>query len=798
MLLTTRHSSELLSGQRLPAAVALALILLLLSGAVSAAGFTDDTDYSYLNLSNNLEAKKGEWHALDERLTSIEKAAATPGVGESQLRLWMKEVAGLKTSVTIYVKMLESQQEKLKGDLKTLGEPVENEPEAVVEQRKQIEEDRTQLDGKISGYRLLVLHSDELQKKLTEQRQQVLTQHFLARGPSVVEILGEQGALSWRWPGAAWHFMTESSGLQRLSGKELSVLAGLLVVSVLIGALLRRHIRKWCEVQRTRECHYSLLLYGALGHYAPYLLVSMTLALFTLLRFEPPPYPFILVFSLTLPVLFLVWVLLRSLLSEEGSVPAQFHLDPSLSRGIGRSLRFFTLLAYTGYLIFGTEVAKLMPEAGRFLVRDLFATAMVFTLVWGARYLHLALQQREQRGFYSIALLVLLGALGAELLGYRNLSYWVLRALLGSVFAFGAFMLFAMLLKEFFNGLKTGRFWWQSALRYLLGYRPDEPMPWLGWLQIISLTALWTGFAYVVMLIWGFSTDAMRWLYDTFFNGFLVGSLRIVPERIVLAIVAFSILMAVSGWVRRRLEEKWLKNSRIERGTREAIVTIIGYVGVTVSVLIALSVAGVQFTNLAIIAGALSVGIGFGLQNIVNNFVSGLILLFERPVKTGDWILVGNTEGYVKRIRIRSTLIQTFDRADVIVPNSELISGQVTNWMLYDTRGRIKVPIGVAYGSDTKLVHDLLQKIADEHPRVITDASAPSPKVLFMGFGDSSLNFELRAFVQNIDERLQIVSDINYAIDAAFREHGIEIPFPQRDLHVRNWPTPPASSLPEN
>jgi small-conductance mechanosensitive channel len=242
--------------------------------------------------------------------------------------------------------------------------------------------------------------------------------------------------------------------------------------------------------------------------------------------------------------------------------------------------------------------------------------------------------------------------------------------------------------------------------------------------------------------------------------------------------------MGVSGWVRRRMEGRWLLNSRMERGSREAMVTITGYISVAAAIIIALSVAGVQFTNLAIIAGALSVGIGFGLQNI------------ERPVKTGDWIVVGETEGYVKRISIRSTLIQTFDRADVIVPNSELISSQVTNWMLYDTRGRVRVSVGVAYGSDTGKVKEILLRIADEHPSIISDGTVVLPKVLFINFGDSALNFELRAFIQNVDERLQVVSDMNFAIEAAFREAGIMIPFPQRDLHIRDWyQAPPSDGL---
>jgi len=280
-------------------------------------------------------------------------------------------------------------------------------------------------------------------------------------------------------------------------------------------------------------------------------------------------------------------------------------------------------------------------------------------------------------------------------------------------------------------------------------------------------------------------------------QGFSVGSLTIVPTRILWAVIAFVVLLSAKSWITHQMERRWLPHTHMDRGAREAMVTITGYVGLAIALMVALGVAGMSFGNVAIIAGALSVGIGFGLQNIVNNFVSGLILLFERPVKTGDWIVVGNTEGYVRRISIRSTQIQTFDRADVIVPNSELISNQVTNWMLHDPRGRIRLPVGVAYGSDTQLVKEILLRIAEEHPVVVTDGSTPEPVVLFRGFGDSSLDFELRCFITNIDVRLTVISDLNFAIDAEFRKHGIEIPFPQRDLHVRNWPGPPGGGAVE-
>jgi len=162
--------------------------------------------------------------------------------------------------------------------------------------------------------------------------------------------------------------------------------------------------------------------------------------------------------------------------------------------------------------------------------------------------------------------------------------------------------------------------------------------------------------------------------------------------------------------------------------------------------------------------------------------------LFERPIRKGDWIVVGTTEGYVKDIHIRSTIIQTFDRSDVIVPNSELISNQVTNWVLSNDIGRAVIPVGVAYGSDTGQVRDILLAIAEENEDVIKTGSVPKPIVLFRAFGDSSLNFELRVFLNDVDSRIRVVSDINFAIDKAFREASVEIPFPQRDLHVKSLP----------
>ncbi len=767
------------------------VVLLILPTLVAAAPESKEISFPVFNNITSSTAKaSGEWRTLDERLSAIEKQVGGEVQDEKQLSVWLKEINELNSSVITYIEKLEQQQAQSDSELGTLGEAVPDEPKAIADQRKEITKRKNDLTGQLSGFKLLQLHAEELIKKLTAERQRVLTEKFLSRTPSGIEIIKENAEMLWRWPDATWRYIRSQSGLQALRKVALVALGVVLLVALLIGGLLRKKVSKWSQLTAASDYRYASMIIAALGYYAPHLLLSSVLGIFVVLNFPEEPRPFLAHLGMTLPLFFVSWAVLHFMFVGRGD-GALFELPERVARGLAKSLKTLSFLLYSGYLIFSTDIAMQLSETEKFIVRDLYVIAVVLVLIWAMRCYRTILQEKEIRGLAGLFTLLMLGTLFAELTGYRNLAYWILRALFGSGVVFALFWLLARLLKEFFDGLKCGQIWWQTAIRQLFGYGTGEQIPWLAWLRVISSLALWLAFIHVLLLVWGISPEALDVLYSYFFNGFQIGSLSVIPARIVVAVLMFAALLALSGWVGTTLEGRWLVRSRMERGSREALVTISGYVGTAIAILVALSVAGVQFTNLAIIAGALSVGIGFGLQNIVNNFVSGLILLFERPVKTGDWIMVGATEGYVKRISIRSTLIQTFDRADVIVPNSELISGQVTNWMLYDPRGRVRVPIGVAYGSDTALVSELLLKVASEQSKIISDGSMTEPKVLFMAFGDSSLNFELRAFIQNIDERLQVISDINFAIDAVFREHGIEIPFPQRDLHMRSWQKPP-------
>jgi small-conductance mechanosensitive channel len=383
--------------------------------------------------------------------------------------------------------------------------------------------------------------------------------------------------------------------------------------------------------------------------------------------------------------------------------------------------------------------------------------------------------------------LLLASALTAELLGYNNLSFYLLKALLGSVLLGVGLWLGNVLIHEFFDGLEEGRHLWQKRLRAALGLKVKERVPGLEWLRLLSVLTLWVFVGVGILRLWGYSDSAWLWVQALLYKGFAIGAVTVEPLHVAMGLAVFALPLTGIRWLKREVLPNWVERTDLDRGGREAIITLSGYVSILLAGLAGLSLAGFSPQNLAIIAGALSVGIGFGLQNIVNNFVSGIILLFERPIRTGDLIVAGEVQGYVRRISIRSTLIETFDRADVIVPNSALITNNVTNWMLRDSWGRVTVPVGVAYSSDVDKVTDILLGAAREHPLVMLDSSkVRAPLVLFMGFGESSLNFELRCFIREIDKRLLTLSDLNYAIEKKLRQGGIEIPFPQRDIRVRS------------
>jgi potassium efflux system protein len=309
--------------------------------------------------------------------------------------------------------------------------------------------------------------------------------------------------------------------------------------------------------------------------------------------------------------------------------------------------------------------------------------------------------------------------------------------------------------------------------------------------QLTRLTELALTFALVIcalpflMLQWGFSGDDIRESFKSLFFGLEIGQFKISLARILLGIVLFITLLFATRVFQRWLRERSVQ-SRLDPSIANSVDTVVGYVGVALAALLSVSYAGLDITNLAIVAGALSVGIGFGLQSIVNNFVSGLILLIERPIKVGDRVVVGDQQGLVRRISVRATEIETLDRASLIVPNSELITGRVLNWTHRDSLGAVNVKVGVGYNSDPEQVIAILIKCAEDHPDVLR---TPAPGAALESFGDSALLFNLRVSLPDIDKAGAVQSDLRVAIFKALGAAGIEIPFNQIDVNLRDLET---------
>lgn len=274
--------------------------------------------------------------------------------------------------------------------------------------------------------------------------------------------------------------------------------------------------------------------------------------------------------------------------------------------------------------------------------------------------------------------------------------------------------------------------------------------------------------------------DFTKTVLDSF-SGFTIAGVKVSPSTIIVAIGIVVIGFLITRLVQRLLDDRLLSHAQIDIGVRNSIKAGLGYAGIAATILLAISSVGFDLSQIALIAGALSVGIGFGLQGVVNNFVSGLILLIERPIKEGDWISVGTYQGIVKQINVRATEIETFQRAALIIPNSEILSANLINWTHRNLAGRAEVVVGVDYDSDPDEVVETIKSCFDDHQKV---RAYPEPLVICLEFGDSAIVYRGQGIVNDVNDKIFVESDIRMTLLRRFRDKSIHIPFPQRDLHI--------------
>ena len=488
-------------------------------------------------------------------------------------------------------------------------------------------------------------------------------------------------------------------------------------------------------------------------------------------------------------------VLLLSMLAVRVTIPgvparfvdlltllAVFPLYRLLPRMIPRSLRP-ALYTFFGVFLFAIFVQLLEPYS------VVWRLALVVSNLLGAGALWFALRASpgatEHRTKWRLAFrklgYVVAVALGmsflGNILGFTALAHFLLRGTYLATYYILLLVAMTMVLEAMWVALLRT----PTALKSNAVRRHTRLLQRRG-VKIVRILAM---MAWVAQLldIFGVLVPVVAWLGRVLNYQVHFGEIGVSLGGIFWFVVTLWAAFAVSRFIRFLLEEDVMPRVDLPRGVPRAINIMIHYVIVIVAFLLAVSAAGVDLGRLTILAGAFGLGIGFGLQNIINNFVSGLILLFERPIQIDDTVEVGTLLGQVKRIGIRSSTVRSYSGAEVIVPNANLVSNEVINWTLSDRIRRLTVAVGVAYGTDPEIVLDLLCKVAAAHEKVMDD---PAPWALFIGFGDSSLNFELRFWVFQFEDGMQVASDVSVGVNRALAEAHIEIPFPQRDLHIKS------------
>lgn len=689
--------------------------------------------------------------------------------------------------------------DQLNNDLALLGTGTNQDPAEIIEQRTTFEIEIKRGEAHVGACRLLILHTQQvldtasaLQAKLNTRR---LTEQGL-NGPSAIARVVQNPTQQIKTISQAVLGDARLRGVSR--SRWLLLIAGTLVAAGM-GWSLRKMTLAWCDRQRGRAGRPTVLvtLVRRLSEHAP-LVIGGATATLGLGLYAQAPRADIVLFRLALAVL--LYGLGRAAINWIGGAfsPGTELLAKEGHGQIAKTrLNALLVALLLGWVTLGSHWLSDVPAESAFALRAVLTIYLVAALWWVLRLGRPIATLRGRLGpFRMVLALAVIAAIGAELAGYRNLANHLLR---GSVATIGGgFVLWTLVwgMRQSVAGVVSGTSTASYRIRSWMGMRQDESSAELKWLYMVLSIALWVAFGWFLIWVWDPTGNTIRWLREITLQGVDIGGKVLVPKNIFIGVTAFGVIIALTAWLKAGLHRLWLRDMGMDRHAREALVTVSGYAGFAVAVIVGLTLAGVSFAGMALVFGALSVGIGFGLQNIVNNFVSGLILLFERPVKPGDYVTIGDIEGVVREVGTRATEVETLDRKNVLVPNSELVSGQVTNWVLRDSHGRLVVRVGVAYGSDTAKVGEILVQIANDHPDVVTSGRTPAPRALFTGFGDSALEFELRVWIRHIEKRFGVISDLNLAVDAAFREHGIVVPFPQRDLHVHAAPgSDPAAQL---
>ncbi len=710
----------------------------------------------------------------------------------------------LRDEIQQKIEALEPRLAEIDTRIKTMGSaPAKDAPAedtGIAGQRKQLSAQQTEIDGLLKQARVLALRGEQIAGRIDEMRRARLADRLFERKMSVLDPklwISTAQAIPTEIKSTIGHTHDWYAAISSYPGIWQSVLVAVLSclgavagIFILQGWLRRRasiggELDKTVQLPRLRRARAALrdaLLNAAALPLAVYAVIEI-LSSFDFLLESAHQAALGILAAVTL---YSVGRALAGALLRPNDMPRRvLNLsDEAAARFYSYStygLLFAAIGASLNILHRSLGADRIMVTATSALMATLVAIVVVRALMKTRQAVEEGKEEPAPNWLRLVLWIVAAVILGSALTGYIWLaSFLTSRLVHAAIVIASAYVILSLINAYFDEGLhahtQRGR-----SFASTLGIRTSS-------LELAA--ALFAGAARVLVFIvaiflivgnWGTSLTDLAASFDRASFGIEFGKLRVSLYDIGGALAILVIGIYLSRVLQRWLSNTVLPRTRLDLSLKNSIATIAGYVGVITVISLALARLGLNLENIALIAGALSVGIGFGLQAIVSNFVSGLILLTERPVKVGDIVNIKGNEGIVRRISVRSTEVETFDRASVIIPNSELITSAVTNWTHKDSVARISIKVGVAYDSNVEKVRDILLNEAKQHKRVLND---PQPIVFFMGFGDSALELELRCIVDSANFMLATKSDLHFSILRTFRSEGIEIPFPQQDMRI--------------
>lgn len=633
------------------------------------------------------------------------------------------------------------------------------------EDYKYLDEKRQWYQRQLSGCRYVVYRAKEILVNYKEIQQNYnQTKLLTADTPIWKAHLGGS-------PKINYQLLLRSTGIDHIEVSEYCIGAILLILAGFLSVYLRLICCKWLAARNGS----NKPIYSAVTVARAYVIPVVILAVGAL-------YSNVL-FASILPVPSLEKILYAALVFV--LLIAMSNLLVKLPIVYDKKLHIRSTLILT-WLLFGYMVIALFAKQNLYgLIFDIIRSSYITVLCVGFVWMLFPLVNVFKSSAVlvkRIVSLVFFFLVLIEWFGYHQLVTYLISGFVKTVILALASFIVYRLVALFVSNLDNSNFQLSRFIRRTFHVKFHKKITEIIVLEYIAYFLILALFVFGVLHAWQLSGNHIDDYIAGLIDGFYIADLKLIPARIVIGLFCFAVISLFGRLIASIIAKK--DQFEGEADTQVAISSIIIYVFSAVAILIMLLMIGVNFTGLAIIAGALSVGVGLGLQTIVNNFVSGVILLLEKPIKPGDRIVVGDTEGFVKKIRIRSTQIKTLAKEDVIFPNADLVTNKVTNYMFRDPHWRVVCPVGVAYGSDVERVKAVLLDVAANHREIMHEA--PNlPLVLFRGFGESSLDFELWCVINDVNKKFVVISDLNFAIDAAFRANQITIAFPQRDVHIK-------------